>query len=130
MAKAQKYRLPRSVQMAGRKIRIRYVDDLGENWGEFDENDCSITIENTCLQSRAFFRKILRHELLHAVLHLSGLSFTESFQEEALIRCMDALFFPGWDIIDQKYFSDVDVSRPPVTPSTDRYKKDPALGYR
>ncbi len=66
----------------------------------FDER--KIVISTICLSKAQLLRETLRHEILHAALHVSGVSFLERYDEEALVRAMDHIFFPSWELIRQK----------------------------
>lgn len=66
----------------------------------FDER--KIVINTICLSKAQLLRETLRHEILHAALHVSGVSFLERYDEEALVRAMDHIFFPAWELIRQK----------------------------
>ena len=66
----------------------------------FDER--KIVISTICLAKAQLLRETLRHEILHAALHVSGVSFLERYDEEALVRAMDHIFFPAWELIRQK----------------------------
>jgi hypothetical protein len=66
----------------------------------FDER--RIVINTICLAKASLLRETLRHEILHAALHVSGVSFLERYDEEALVRAMDHIFFPSWDTVKAK----------------------------
>ena len=54
-----------------------------------------IVIEKTLSQKVA--KETVRHEMIHAALALSGLDHLEGFEEEAIVKCMDTIFFPAWE---------------------------------
>jgi hypothetical protein len=66
----------------------------------FDER--RIVINTICLAKASLLRETLRHEILHAALHVSGVSFLERYDEEALVRAIDHIFFPAWDTVKAK----------------------------
>ncbi len=66
----------------------------------FDER--RIVINTVCLAKASLLRETLRHEILHAALHVSGVSFLERYDEEALVRAMDHIFFPAWNTVKAK----------------------------
>jgi len=35
--------------------------------------------------------------MLHAALDVSGLTYIKTFEEEAIVRCIDNIFHPAWD---------------------------------
>jgi hypothetical protein len=44
----------------------------------------------------------LRHELMEASLCISGVGFCESMEQEAIVRCMEEVFFPVWERIQKR----------------------------
>lgn len=86
---------PKSVVIGGKRIRIRVIPDM-DNWGEYHHDKAEIHIAARALQKRSDFRATLRHEVMHAALAISGVSYCTGFQEEAVVRCMEDIFFPAW----------------------------------
>jgi hypothetical protein len=39
----------------------------------------------------------LRHEMVEASLLLSGVGWCDRYEQEAVVRCMDEVFFPAWE---------------------------------
>jgi Zn-dependent peptidase ImmA (M78 family) len=66
----------------------------------FDER--KITLNTTCLAKASIMRETLRHEMLHAALHVSGVSFLERYEEETVVRAIENIYFPAWDGIKAK----------------------------
>jgi hypothetical protein len=66
----------------------------------FDQR--KIVINTVCLAKASLLRETLRHEILHAALHVSGVSFLERYDEEALVRAIDHIFHPAWESIRAK----------------------------
>ena len=50
---------------------------------------------NSDIRDRALLATI-RHEMMEASLLLSGVGFLESYEQEAVVRCMEEIFFPAW----------------------------------
>jgi hypothetical protein len=93
-----KVRKPRSIELMGKRIPIRYVKDLAidesdgdtsELDGFFCSNPLSITIRNDDRWLEHCF-----HEIIHCVLHLSGVSnsLTEKVEESVVVALETALF--------------------------------------
>ena len=82
--------------MAGVRVRINFRD-LGDDecYGLYSHRRKLITIDKS-LKDKELINTI-RHEMLHAALGISGLAFCESYEEEAIVRCMDEIFFPAWE---------------------------------
>lgn len=87
---------PKSITMAGIRVRIRFRD-LGDDdcYGIYSHRRKLITIDKT-LKGKELIDTI-RHEMIHAALGISGLAFCEAYEEEAIVRCMDEIFFPAWE---------------------------------
>ena len=92
--------LPKIVSIAGRRIRLvvkPFKDSDAYTFGEYFHEDKVIQIntgldDNTALET-------LRHEVMEASLLLSGVGVSERYEQEAVVRCMDEIFFPAWDLI-------------------------------
>tara|TARA_R110000765_G_scaffold222044_1_gene326159 strand:- start:539 stop:835 length:297 start_codon:yes stop_codon:yes gene_type:complete len=95
-------KLPKSITIGGVRIRIR-LRDLSDDdcYGMYSHRRKLITIDKT-LKGKELHGTI-RHEMLHASLAVSGLSFSESYEEESLVRCMDEIFFPAWERFLKRY---------------------------
>ncbi len=90
--------LPKTVSMAGISIRIVRADlSEDEVFGYWSLDRKTITIHKPLSGKR--LKDTLRHEMLHAALDLSGVSFTEGgpFPDENVVRALESLFFVPWD---------------------------------
>ena len=90
--------LPKSVSIAGISIRIvRAALSEDEVFGYWSLDRKTITIHKPLSGKR--LKETLRHEMLHACLDLSGVSFTEGgpFPDESVVRALESLFFGPWD---------------------------------
>lgn len=85
--------IPKSITMAGIRVRIKFRD-LGDDdcYGLYSHRRKLITIDKT-LKGKELLETI-RHEMIHAALGISGLAYCEAYEEEAIVRCMDEIFFP------------------------------------
>lgn len=85
-------------------IRFAIVCQLIDegDYGRMIFDQRKIVINTLCLGKASLLRETLRHEILHAALHVSGISFLERYDEEALVRAMDHIFFPAWDTVKAK----------------------------
>jgi hypothetical protein len=95
--------LPKSVKVGGRVVRISIVEEVDEvsSWGSFSLDRKEVRISEDAVR-KGEFASTLRHELTHAALQISGVSFSDSMEEEAIVRCMDEIFFPAWDRIRKR----------------------------
>ena len=89
-------KLPKSVNIGGRIIAVR-VDAELESWGEYRSDEREIVLSSRTLCKASTLRETLRHEMLHAALDISGLSYLKNFEDEAIVRCIDGVFHPAWD---------------------------------
>ena len=87
---------PKEIQIGGRMLTV-IVDPKLEAWGEYHADDHQIVLASKTLDKQSTLRETLRHEMLHAALDISGLSYLERFEEEAVVRCAENLFFPAWE---------------------------------
>ena len=94
-------KVPQSITMAGVRVRIQFRD-LGDDdcYGSYSHRRKLITIDKALKGED--IHDTIRHEMLHAALGISGLSFCETYEEEAIVRCMDEIFFPSWDRFVQR----------------------------
>jgi hypothetical protein len=97
-----KRKLPASVMIGGIRFSIvcQAIDEGDYGRMIFDQR--KIVINTICLANASLLRETLRHEILHAALHVSGVSFLERYDEEAIVRAMDHIFFPAWDTVKAK----------------------------
>lgn len=93
---------PSSVTIGGMRFSIA-IRDLSENaHGQMMFDERQILLNKTCLGNDILLIETLRHEMLHAALHVSGVSFLELYDEEALVRAIENIFFPAWEAIRPK----------------------------
>ena len=94
--------VPSSVRVGGKRISIVVVKDL-EDFGQYDHDKAEIRLASQVLAKASDLRETLRHEIMHAAMHISGISFMEKFEEEAVVRCFEDIFFPCWENLRAKY---------------------------
>jgi len=85
-----------SVMIAGHRIKIQR-SDLDDCYGQYSHERRTIQLDTKLPEQE--YLPTLRHEMLHAAFHLSGISFLDSFQEESCVRCIDEIFFPAYERI-------------------------------
>lgn len=94
-------RKKRQIKIAGKKFRINYID-MEDCWGECDIDNLTINLNKDCLKDDELYRTTLLHECIHAVLNLSGASYScldgDAEKEEGIVRAIESLFLP---ILDQ-----------------------------
>jgi hypothetical protein len=89
-------KLPKTVSIAGKRIKLELVPISGEDppYGLYYHDKKLIQI-NSDLRHKALLETI-RHEMMEASLLISGVGFLETYEQEAVVRCMEEIFFPAW----------------------------------
>lgn len=90
----------RPIKIGGQSFRI-VVKDI-ENFGEMAFDDRKIYIAKRCLKSDKLFKETLRHEMIHAALHVGGVAYLDQYDEEAVVRCLENIFFPAWEEVQHQ----------------------------
>lgn len=88
------------VTIGGMKIAVRVVDQ--EDWGSFHGDDRTIRISKRAVLEGAFMQTLM-HEMLHAALFVSGVTWAlEENVEEAVVRAIENLYFPAADTVKKR----------------------------
>lgn len=95
-------RLPTSVMIGGKRIRLRIVPELGMH-GCYDHDEKLIMLNAALLDDPAALRSTLRHEMLEATLFISGHAWMEGFDTEPLVRAIEEIFFPAIDKVEKHF---------------------------
>jgi hypothetical protein len=90
-------KLPTSVKIAGQRIKIK-TGKLEEAFGQYEHDNRTIWISGTLKDERTIVTT-LRHEVLEASLLISGVGWLEKYDQEAIVRCVDEIFWPAWESI-------------------------------
>jgi hypothetical protein len=86
----------KSITVAGHRVRIKIDPNLHDAWGEYDADAKCITVGLRVFDEPDKFAETVTHELVHAALALSGVSFAmDGRTEEAVVRCMEQIFLPA-----------------------------------
>ena len=93
-------KLPTSVKIAGQRVKIK-VGKLEEAYGQYEHETRIIWISNTLKDERVILTT-LRHEMLEASLLISGVGWLEKYDQEAIVRCADEIFWPAWESLSLK----------------------------
>lgn len=89
---------PKKIQIGGKTINV-VIDANIESWGEYHADKGEIKLSLRCLGSKTMLRDTLRHEMIHAALDISGLSFLKNYEEEAIVRGLEHILLPALDSI-------------------------------
>jgi len=93
-------KFPKTVTIAGRRIKLvvrAFKGADSDTFGEYFHDDKLIQI-NTGLDDKVML-VTLRHEMMEASLYLSGLAWAERYEQEPIVRCMEEIFFPAWEVV-------------------------------
>lgn len=91
----------KSIRMAGQTVKIRRKDlSDHDEWGYWVAEKRMIVIHGSLTPRK--FKETLRHEMIHAALHLCGVAWCERMEEEALVRCLDEVFWPSWERVERR----------------------------
>ena len=88
--------IPKSLRIAWQRGRIRIADLSDDDVFGYYSHDRKIIFLSESLEEKELL-DTLRHELMEASLCISGVGFCESFEQEAVVRCMDEVFFPAYE---------------------------------
>jgi len=92
--------IPKSVLIGG--IVFRILVKRMESWGEMHFEEREIHISEKALSTQKILLDTLMHEMLHASLSVSGISWCDKYEEEAIVRSIENIFFPAFDSIKTK----------------------------
>ena len=87
------------IEIGGIKFSVvrEHINEYGLM--RFDERE--IVISSTIADVEVYMTT-LRHEMIHAALAISGISYLKKYEEEPIVRAIENLFFPAWDKLMQK----------------------------
>ncbi len=91
----------KSVSIAGHRIPIK-VKDLDDCYGQYVPDSKVIEIDKQTLKDKRVLRETLRHEMIEATLFLSGIAYSETYDQEPIVRALDELFWPAWDRVSKR----------------------------
>lgn len=91
---------PKSIVIGGVKFAI-LVKKM-ESWGEMHFDDKEIHLSRQAVAKPDILFDTLRHEMLHASLSVAGISWSEKYDEESIIRAIENIFFPALKTIQHQ----------------------------
>jgi hypothetical protein len=94
--------IPKSVQMAGYRIPIRIKDLGGDPYGQYLPDKKVIELDKDTVKDKKLLRETLRHEMVEAALFISGVSWSEAYCQEPIVRALDEIFWPAWERVSGK----------------------------
>lgn len=91
----------KSILIGGHKVHIKWAD-LDNMYGCYDDDKRTIYLDNSIKDDVKETRETFRHEMQEASLFISGVAWMEKYDQEAVIRAMDNLFWPAWERVEDK----------------------------
>ncbi len=79
-------------------IVVEKLDDGDYGRMLFDER--KILISPTVTAKAKTLHETLRHEVFHASMYVSGMAYLEKYEDEAITRAADHIFFPAWSKLE------------------------------
>jgi len=98
---------PKTVTIGGQKVKvnIQKFNEYGTfTWGQYFHDDRIIQLNPD--QSEKDLVETLRHEMMEAALLISGVGFSDNYEQEAVVRCMEEIFFPAWETFLNKHINE------------------------
>ncbi len=94
--------LPKTISIAGQRVKLELVPFNGDSpdFGLYLHDKKTIEINKT-LKGKNLINTI-RHEMMEASLLISGVGWLENYDQEAVVRCMEEIFFPAWETFFKK----------------------------
>jgi hypothetical protein len=89
-------KLPKTIAIAGHNVKLHFVP-LGGCFGQYDHDRKIISIDREAHITALSVLETIRHEMMEASLLLSGVGFSDKYDQEIVVRCMEEIFFPAWD---------------------------------
>jgi hypothetical protein len=94
--------IPKLVFIGGQRFSIVVAELESGTYGHMDFDGKRIVVAPFVTAKRSLLRETLRHEVLHAALHMSGVSFSDKYDEENVVRAIENIFFPSWEPLHKK----------------------------
>lgn len=88
--------LPKTIRVAGQTIKIVRDNLSDDNLFGYYSHDRKTIFLSESLNGKDLLLT-LRHELMEASLCISGVGWCETYEQEAVVRCMDEVFFPAYE---------------------------------
>jgi hypothetical protein len=89
-------KFPKTIAIAGHNVKLRFVA-LGGCYGQYEHDRKLIAVDKEAHISSVSVLETIRHEMMEASLLLSGVGFSDKYDQEIVVRCMEEIFFPAWD---------------------------------
>jgi hypothetical protein len=93
----------RSVTIAGNRIPVRYrIIDDGATYGQYLPEEKVIEIDKNLPKRPDVYRATLWHEMVEATLFITGVAWSEKYEQELVVRALENVFYPAWRKVEQR----------------------------
>lgn len=89
-------KLPKSIQIGGHRIRLK-VAPLDDCWGTYNHETKTIILSPLLFDDPKNLYSTLRHEMAEAALFISGVAWSERYEQEPIVRALEEILFPALD---------------------------------
>jgi hypothetical protein len=93
-------KIPKSIMVGGTRVKVQ-VKELDDAYGQFLYDKMRIELSEDLLHDPVALRETLRHELVEASLLISGVGWSEQYEQESVVRALDNIFWPAWDRVSR-----------------------------
>lgn len=95
--------LPKTIRIAGIPVKVveKDLSDLDDECYGYYVHDKKTIVIGKGLSAKVK-AETLRHEMIHAALDCSGISFAQGFPDEPVVRAVDTLFLPAWERVQKR----------------------------
>lgn len=69
---------------------------MTDTYAQYEHEKRMIYVDISIEDDRTFITS-LRHEVLEASLLISGVGWSEKYDQEPIVRCVDEIFWPAWE---------------------------------
>lgn len=94
--------LPKTIRIAGQVVKITKDNLSDDNLFGYYSHDRKTIFLSEDLDKKEILTT-LRHELMEASLCISGVGWCETYEQEAVVRCMDEVFFPAYERLLKRF---------------------------
>lgn len=101
-------KFPKTIAIAGHNIKLQFVT-LCDCYGQYEHDRKVILIDKDAHGDTVSVLETIRHEMMEASLLLSGVGFSDKYDQETVVRCMEEIFFPAWDRFCKRIYVKVKV---------------------
>ena len=92
----------KQVTIAGHRIQVRVKDMGGDPYGQYLPDAHIIELDKSIMGNPKLLKETLRHEMVEAALFISGVAWSERYDQEPIVRALDEIFWPAWERVEER----------------------------